>query len=272
MPFIQVIKNNKRRFIECKCDQCNIRFTRFYSKRDENLLRSRSFTFCSVKCVNESKKLNGKLRQKIEQTCFERFGVNNPSKLEEIKHKKRLTCLSNFGVEHSFQSDKVREKTKKTLFKKYGVEFVSQSKEIQSKIDHQEIALKSHQTKKQNGSYGKSKIENKFYEYLCERFDKENVERQVRVNNWSIDFYIKTIDTYIQFDGVYWHGLNRSVKEIKESDSKRDKSIYKTLITDRKQNEWFNKNNMNLSRVTDEEFMKIMNLPCIIVEMISRKE
>ena len=109
---------------------------------------------------------------------------------------------------------------------------------------------------KKNGTYGKSKIEDAFYCTLCKIFTKKDVDRQITLseNNWSIDFYIKSIDTYIQFDGVYWHGLNRPIKEIKESKNPRDEKILKTYYRDIEQNRWCNENNIKLIRITDVEY------------------
>lgn len=77
---------------------------------------------------------------------------------------------------------------------------------------------------------------------------------QKRINGWIVDFYIKSIDTYVQFDGVYWHGLDRTLKELKASKSPRDIMIRKARARDRKQDRWFKANGKRLVRVTDREF------------------
>lgn len=76
---------------------------------------------------------------------------------------------------------------------------------------------------------------------------------------WNIDLYVPQIDTYVQFDGVYWHGLDRPIELIKESSRQRDKVIYKKWLIDRAQDEWFAKMSKRLVRITDVEFKKDVN-------------
>lgn len=108
------------------------------------------------------------------------------------------------------------------------------------------------------GSYGKSKIEDAYYVKLCETYGIDNVERQVTPEgtHWPIDFYIKSIDAWIQFDGVYWHGLDRHIELIAEHRSKRDVVIHRKWLTDREQDEWFKKCGLKLIRVTDRQFLQ----------------
>ena len=123
---------------------------------------------------------------------------------------------------------------------------------------------------KKNGTYKKSKSEDKFYEFLCEKFDKDDIERQKLIDghNQPIDFYIKSIDIYIQFDGVYWHGLHKPINILREEakTSKRTANLYKCYYKDKRQNKWFLKNNLKLVRVTDKEFEKNKD---IILEKLS---
>lgn len=72
-------------------------------------------------------------KEKRIATLMRKFGVTNPSQLEEVKQKKRETCLRNLGVEYPMQSKKVREKLKANNLRKYGKENVSQVIEFQEK-------------------------------------------------------------------------------------------------------------------------------------------
>jgi hypothetical protein len=90
-------------------------------------------------CKNCTKKNKVK---KIKDTCLEKYGVDNPSYVEEIKEKKMdsylehygmhpkktkevndkyiTTCLEKYGCINSAQADKVKEKIKNTFNEKYG--------------------------------------------------------------------------------------------------------------------------------------------------------
>jgi len=108
---------------------------------------------------------------------------------------------------------------------------------------------------KRNSSYiAESAAENRFGEFLNSIFSEENVEKHAIFQGWNIDFYVKTIDSYVQFDGDYWHGLNRPIEEIKSSLSKRDKVILSTVERDKRQNETFLRMGIRLVRVTEKEF------------------
>jgi hypothetical protein len=89
------------------------------------------------------------------------------------------------------------------------------------------------------------------FQFLVNEFC--DVDRHVFINKWDIDFYIKSIDTYVQLDGVYWHGLDRPIDVITLFLHPRDKTIYNTLLRDKEQNKWFEQNDKRLIRFTDKE-------------------
>lgn len=187
-----------------------------------------------------------KLKDKQNKTIFERYGVSNISFLTEVQEKKKQTTLLNHGVEYPTQSFEIREKIKQTNLKNYGVEYPSQKEEVRA------IAF---ETMKKNGNYGTfSKSELLFLESLRSYFGIEDIEHPSRANNHEIDFRIKSLNIYIQFDGRYWHGLDRTIEEIKKFKTKRDKTILSTIERDKKQNQWFKENNLRLIRITDKEF------------------
>jgi hypothetical protein len=132
---------------------------------------------------------------------------------------------------------------------KFGVTEPFSTPEARVKNVSLETQQKRHETLRKNGTYGSSKPEEECYQQLCEKFT--HVERQVRVHRWPIDFYIVSIDTYIQFDGIYWHGLDRPIEEIAQHKTKHDVQIHKKWLTDREQDLWFRENNLRLVRLSD---------------------
>jgi len=247
-----------------QCDFCK----EVYERRPANASHSSSgLTFCSRKCRGESirvgregyvltkKKmleLHGventmqlkETRDKIKKTLMERYGVENPSHSEEFKEKRKRTHLEKYGHEETFQSPKILAKREATWMKKYG------QKDPRNQPHLQEIAktksLEAMMTSPQKWS---SKIENSFAETLASEYGE--VIRQKRVNGWPIDFYIPSIDTYVQLDGVYWHGLDRPIEEIRESSKPRDIARVGKWEQDRRQDAWFASHSLRLVRVTD---------------------
>jgi hypothetical protein len=206
-------------------------------------------------CLDKYGSTNSFQSPKTKETVLKKFGVDSVLKSKDVREKIKKSCLDNNGHEFPLQSEKIQEKFKSSMLQKYGVEHALQSDEIKSRMDFKEAWKKKHKTDKENGnfSFTSSKIEERFFIILKSLY--KVVERQVIINDkWSIDFYIRDIDTFVQFDGVYWHGLNRPLEEISKSLSPRDKRIIKGYFVDLEQNEWFEKNNLKLLRITDKEF------------------
>lgn len=91
----------------------------------------------------------------------------------------------------------------------------------------------------------------------------QDIQRQVFLNGWIIDFYLPKKDLYIEIDGVYWHGLDRPLSEIKKFKTKRDMVIYKKYLRDREQDKWFKANNLVLMRFTDKQIKEESVVKCI---------
>lgn len=213
-----------------KCDHCG----RVYKATRAKQRSTEKRHWCSNACVNEETRRGGILHEKVKQVWRKNHGVNHPMMNPEILQRQQATCRERFGVDTPLQLDSVRE-----ILKRH------------------DIIEKKYATYKRNGSYFKSGPEDAYYDQLCARYGVDDIERQIRVNKWSIDFYIKSIDTHIQFDGVYWHGLDRPINMIAEHRTKQDVAIHKKWMTDRVQDAWFAERNMKLIRVTDKQVISM---------------
>lgn len=102
----------------CKClKECDKRF---------NNIIYYGGAYCKD-CINKNR------ADKIRNTCKERYGVINPSQLQEVKDKKNDTYDKHFGC-HPLQSKEIQEKKVKLHMDKYGCENPSQRQEIKDKI------------------------------------------------------------------------------------------------------------------------------------------
>lgn len=268
------------------CDQCGQRFSRF-----NNIKRAleRAYHFHDSTCARLAKLPGGIINSKTKETNNKRYGVEYALQSEKIIAKGRLTCLKRYGVEHFMMSSSEKERRKlyflsrygktsylattecraalrKASVSKYGKEFPMQSNELKASIDWARAAQKRHNTMKANGSYhSPSAPERKAHVMLCWAFGKDDVEHNKFIHKWPIDFYVKSIDAYIQVDGVYWHGLDRPLDEIRMSGTPRDRMIIRKMSIDLEQNMWFDENNMLLVRVTDAD---VNNDPEIVLERL----
>lgn len=192
--------------------------------------------------------------EKRKNTWMSLYGVDNPMKSESFRAKLVSSCLERHGVENVFKLQAVKEKIKMTCLKHHGVTHHMKSDVIKQRVDKRFASKLRHNTMKIRGIYSRqaSSTENALYHALVERYGYEHVKRHVNVNDWCIDLYVDKLNTFIQHDGVYWHGLDRSLDDILKFKNPRDKTIYDTFCRDRKQDAWFLENQLILFRTTDQ--------------------
>lgn len=119
------------------------------------------------------------------------------SKENIIKHTKQ-TNLEKYGVDNISKTQYFKNVYKQIMMKKYGVEHYSQTDEYKIKFKN---------TLKKNGKCRGSKEENIIYQKLLQIFP--NVERWYSCDErypFECDFYIPLLDTFIEYQGDWYHG------------------------------------------------------------------
>ena len=132
--------------------------------------------------------------EKIKQTCLERYGVNNPYQIKEVLEKAKINSAKNAW------------KRPLTYFKHTGYTNPLSNPEVKIKIDWESKKQKEYNTKLKNKSFNKSIPEEECYKILSTKF--KYIERQKFDKNkypYKCDFYIKDIDTWIEFNGSQFH-------------------------------------------------------------------
>ena len=138
--------------------------------------------------------------QKIKNTNLKKFGVEFPlqqlkKENSEIYQKISQTCINKFGVDSPLKNKEVREKIKQTNIQKYGVDNPLKNKEIWKKSqDNRQIS-------------SKSKLENNFLNYLKLKYEPDDIITQYKSKEYPYycDFYIKSINLYIEIQGHWTH-------------------------------------------------------------------
>lgn len=250
------------------CDECNNEYHTTRSLESTRKKNKGEFDFCSNACKVNSRKEGGKLwmiaqntsmknwgvpspmqsntiKARYKESFQERYGVNvtSPMHLHSAQEKRKRTHLERYGFEETFQAEGAKAKRRKTWLEHYGVEYKPWGPEA---LTASILAMEK------NPSKWSSKVEDKFCDELAKSFGV--IHRQKRVHKWPIDAYIPSIDTYVQLDGVYWHGLDRPIEVIQNSTSSRDQGIYRKTLIDKEQNLWFETHHLKLVRITDVEF------------------
>lgn len=252
---ISFVKNNvrKKSVVQLQCDFCGEQYT----CRDDTKNRAlkQELHFCTKLCsVNAIK--NGKLYDKIKKIQTEKYGSYFVG-TQSFKDEQKQVCMKKYGTESRLEAKEILDKIKQTNIQKYGKEIFAGSQEHIKKLDYVSIAAKAWTTKILNGTCSRSAPEERVNKILTKTFGVSDIIRQQELIGQWIDFYIKSIDTYIQVDGVYWHGLNRKFSEIKLQKTAQDQKIYKQILRDRKLNKYMKKNNMKLVRITDAQVKKM---------------
>lgn len=250
--FIEVV-NEKH--VKLRCDVCNKEFVKYRSQIRDLC----GYHFCPN--VGSGRKSGGSncrkiaqstfLKEKICKIIYEKYGVVSPGAIPDIRRKICKTFIERW-VLNKKQARDLQSRREKTCLIRYGVSNVFQRADVKKNCSSQISRKKAFETKKQNGNLWKSKPEDDLYEVLCAKFGVENVERQKWIKKWPIDFYVITHDTYVQYDS-YWHGYDnngrlRNINDVMNSTSSCDKEIYKKMLTDIEQNDYFIKNNLRLVR------------------------
>ena len=138
--------------------------------------------------------------QKIKDTNLKKFGVEFPlqqlkKENGEIYQKISQTCINKFGVDSPLKNKEVREKIKQTNIQRYGVDNPLKNKEIWKKSqDNRQIS-------------SKSKLENNFLNYLKLKYESDDIITQYKSKEYPYycDFYIKSINLYIEIQGHWTH-------------------------------------------------------------------
>lgn len=199
---------------------------------------------CSLKVRQKSKQTkikkygnkNYNNREKYKQTQKERYGDENYNNRE----KTAQTNMKKYGVINTFQSEEKKQKTRQTILKKYNVEHISQSKQIKEKIHNKmpQILQKIYNTKKKNHTFNTSKPEKEMGVLLLEKFPDVKSQYKSQVYPFVCDFYIPSLDLYIELQGFWVHGKepynennSEHTKIVTEWEKKsRNNSQYKRAI------------------------------------------
>lgn len=266
---------------------------KFYGRNNKIFL-----SHCSNKCKKLDSEVNEKWkiscgekvtnRNKAKKTMIERYGVENPYQIPEVINKiKRInkikkneslekqkqTCLEKYGVESYLQTEQFKEQSKQKCINKYGVDHPMKSDVVKSKYNMEEIVKKIIITKEQNGTFNTSKDEDESYTLLKNKYI--DVIRQYKDSRYPFlcDFYIPTLDLFIECQYGWQHGnhpFNKDNKEdverlslMKEKHTKYyDAIIYNWVIQDVNKRQIAKASKINFIEFWNiDELKKWLNLP-----------
>ena len=175
-------------------------------------------------------------KSKKKETWIKKYGVDHPWKIKEIHKKSQDTNLIKYGCKAPLQNKEIQDLAKQTCIEKYGSEYYQQSETYlktisdvkqkmietnkknfgaeyyqQSEIYRNalpEILEKNYNTKKQNHTFNTPAPEKKLLKILQTKFGTTDIEYQYKSPKYpfACDFYIKSLDLYIELQGSWTHG------------------------------------------------------------------
>lgn len=268
-------------------DKCNITKLQRYGNPNYNnvqkTLQTKLQRYGNKNYVNSEKALRTKLQRygsknynnisAIKNTKLQRYGNETYRDI----YKMQLTKLQKYGNKSYVNPEKAkitklqkygntnynnRINAIKTTIKRYGVENYVKTeqwkKHISDKIYQLQRKQKEYLTKKKNNSFHISKQENICFELLKQKFGDNNIIRQYKSEKYPYccDFYIPSIDTYIEYQGTWTHGEHPFDKDslddltILEKWKNKGTKYYCNAIktwtyTDKLKREYAYKNNLN---------------------------
>lgn len=136
------------------------------------------------------------MKQKVIDGYQSHYGVDHYMKTEEGREKARL----------NLSSYERREKIRESMFEKYGSYSFFESDNFKSNI--MLFQRKAHETKRKNGTFNTSKPEKTLWLLLKDIFGENDVISQYKsdVYPFDCDFYIKSLDLYIELNASWTHG------------------------------------------------------------------
>ena len=199
--------------------------------KSKNRYQNHCSSSCATKDPNVQEKLkNTKLEryndphftnvEKYKKTCLHKYGKAFFIGSEEFIKKSQLTKLHKYGHINYVDKEKCRKtclekygnfgknskKIQETCLNRYGVKSFLSSEFINSIRNNKEIQNKIQETKRKNGTFNKSEIENDIYNHIKSKYP--DVIRQYKDERYpfNCDFYIPLLDLFIEYQGTWTHG------------------------------------------------------------------
>ena len=243
VPKCEYCKENKvkwigRSYTKCCCKECARKMAGINAQKSLLSLSEQAKYEINEKRKNTSILRYGidnimkleKTKKQIENTNIIRYGSKCPLQNKNVKEKTKQTNLKLYGSEIYSGTNDWKEKINKTSLKKYGTLYPNQSEIVkthikESCIEHfgvdnyrktnenkmrantPEVIQKAIDTKKKRHTLNTSKVEQLFREYLDNNFTKDfEYNYKSELYPFNCDFYIKSLDLYIEIQGSWTHG------------------------------------------------------------------
>lgn len=163
---------------------------------------------CCCSCTQKDKNV----RDKQKNSCLRLYGVENGAQSQQakLKYQNHMEDKYGSGIKNAWQAKEVKDKCKQKILDKFGVDNIAKSQysKDKHKACEKQTVEKRNTTKRIRGTFNTSKPEEMCYRLLVDKFGLDNVIRQYTSDLYpfNCDFYIKSRDLYIEYNGSWTHG------------------------------------------------------------------
>lgn len=176
-----------------------------YASQDDNIKQRKANTFKNtIKCKYGTDFFfqSDYFKNKSKQTCLNKYGYEYSGNVPMFIEKRKQTCLQKYGSITFLNS----EAYKNILCKKYNLPVNNFYHHMQI----QSIKDKVINTKRKNHTFNTSKSEQLLLNKLKEYFNSNDIFTQYKseVYPFNCDFYIKSLNLYIEYQGTWSHGYH----------------------------------------------------------------
>lgn len=211
---VEDLHNNALNIVDVKCDYCGDVFQKRYA----------DYAISQKKIIKKDacKRCIGK---KYKEVMLEKYGVDNPAKLDSVQEKMKKTNLERYGCENAFQNKDIQDKMKNTMLKNHGVEYPMQDKEIFTKSE--QTCLKKYGNRcylRSEDGIEKSKatcLEKYGVDHVAASDEIQEKIRNTMRERYGVDYPLqndkilaKTLDSQISKDGVYTSAGQKHLHEL----------------------------------------------------------
>lgn len=234
--------------INAVCDVCEKEISVTYRHYNVSISKG-GYYCCSNKCNFDKKRdnfLSDDNRNKIKQTCLEKYGVENPFESNEVRNKIKETLIRKYGVENPMFNHDIKYRLKKSILDKYGVDNISKSPIIKNKKEmtsmgnygvkyHLQNSTSFNNCFKSSSKLKKYKETDIYYqgsyEYdFIEYCDKNHILGEIQsyrkgikyiMNNknkiYYPDFYMQKLNLIIEIKSTYTYNYHLEMNKLKEN-------------------------------------------------------
>lgn len=233
--------------------------------------------YCSNKCKSNDPYIKDKIsigNKKVAKRALKRRRQTNKIRYNDENYhnakQMKITRMNDIDENGLNSFDRSAIKYKQTLLQTRGVDNYSKTNEFKNIIHNkkEEMSFKRYNTKKKNGTLNSSESENMIYQFLIYKFGFEDIIHHYKDDKrypFECDFYIKSLDLFIELNFYWTHGyepfnknntkhieqLNNWQKCSQDINFKKQKkdgyknAIYIWTINDPNKLKTFKKNNLN---------------------------